>query len=454
MYSDREPMFSPRKSGTGMIYTISPSVVFFFTILYSTVMAAFLVYGNLDIFPIFWLLGMIVVKPLYRSGAYWIEASILLLVYLFVKGEAGYRDIYVYLPLASTVLMLAAYKTGMRVLKLSVPLLVIGWFAVILGNSPGGLHQGTQLLIGLNYKTGFLLVCTVLSLAFYSIESARNYPPLRGKADLILCSHSGNTAHYARECMQGMQEAGMDVKLHRFHYYDEFNPDLTGDNLIIAFPVAGWKPPWPLVSYLIKKLPRGRGKPCFVLYTSAGGPENAGIVAWVILTMKGYHVAGRSWAMYPLNVVTFRLGTKKIWRFIDTLTPFKAGLEEAKQCGREFAGKKAAGIPFIFWPFPLFIAGFILDNKWTNMFLYRNKSWKRRCTKCGLCISSCPSQRLHKNEAGYPHARGTCSLCLLCINICPTNAMQLLFWSEYGQPYSPRWPELVITKKEKSLQQQ
>jgi ferredoxin len=435
-----------------MLYKISPNAVFLLTIIYSAVMAVFLVYSNLDFFPIFWLLGMIIVKPLYRSGAYWMEASILLLVYLFVKGEAGYRDMYVYLPLVSTVLMLAAHKTGMRLLKLSVPLVVIGWFMAILNNSPEGLYQGTQLLIALNYKTGFIFACSVLSLVFYGIEGARNYPPMSGKADLILCSHSGNTAHYAREFARGMHGAGMDVKLHRFHYYDEFNPDLTADNLIVAFPVSGWKPPWPLVSYLIKKLPRGGGKPCFVLFTSAGGPENAAIVTWLLLTLKGYRVTGHCWAMYPMNVVTFRLGTKKMWQCIDKLVPFQAGLNEAKQCGQEFAIKGVAGIPFIFWPFPLSIAGFILDNKWTNIFLYRNNSWKRRCTKCGLCISSCPSQRLYKNDAGYPHARGTCSLCLLCINICPTNAMQLLFWSEYGQPYSPRWPELVITKKGKLFQ--
>jgi len=54
--------------------------------------------------------------------------------------------------------------------------------------------------------------------------------------------------------------------------------------------------------------------------------------------------------------------------------------------------------------FPLSIAGFILDNRWTNAFLCRNRSWKRRCTKCGLCVSVCPLQRLHDDDTGpHPH---------------------------------------------------
>jgi ferredoxin len=310
-------------------YHYSPIIAFTLSTIYAAAIALSLLYFKFDFFPLFWLIGMVIVRPLYRSGSFWMEASILLLLYLLARGDAG-----------------------------------------------------------------------------------------------------------------------MPAELHRFHYYEDFSPELPGDNLVVAFPVSGWKPPWPLVSYLARKLPPGRGKPAFVLYTSAGGPENAGVVAWMILTLRGYRVAGRCWATYPMNVVTFRPGTKRMWQAIDKLTPTTGSIDEAGQFGREFAKGRQTGLPFIFWPFPLFIAGFLLDNRWTNVFLYRNRSWKRRCTRCGLCVSACPSQRLHADEEGYPRAKGTCSLCMLCINICPVNAMQMLFWSEYGQPHVPRWPELVVREKE------
>jgi ferredoxin len=424
-------------------YHYSPIIAFTLSTIYAAAIALSLLYFKFDFFPLFWLIGMVIVRPLYRSGSFWMEASILLLLYLLARGDAGYLNMYTYLPLVSTVLMLTSYKTDSRFFRLCAPLLVITWLMTLYLASSSGPD-----LYAMNSKTWFILVCAAVGLVIYTLDSARVYPPVSGRSDVILCSNSGNTAHYARRFMEGMRDAGMPAELHRFHYYEDFSPELSGDNLVVAFPVSGWKPPWPLVSYLARKLPPGRGKPAFVLYTSAGGPENAGVVAWMILTLRGYRVAGRCWATYPMNVVTFRPGTKRMWQAIDKLTPTTGSIDEAGQFGREFARGRQTGLPFIFWPFPLFIAGFLLDNRWTNVFLYRNRSWKRRCTRCGLCVSACPSQRLHADEEGYPRAKGTCSLCMLCINICPVNAMQMLFWSEYGQPYVPRWPELVVRKKE------
>ncbi len=87
-----------------------------------------------------------------------------------------------------------------------------------------------------------------------------------------------------------------------------------------------------------------------------------------------------------------------------------------------------------------------MDNKWVDTLLYRNRAWRRRCDGCAQCVLYCPAERLKMIE-GYPRARGTCMICLGCVNICPRNAMHLLFWTEYGNPYRPRWPELVVKKK-------
>jgi formate hydrogenlyase subunit 6/NADH:ubiquinone oxidoreductase subunit I len=50
---------------------------------------------------------------------------------------------------------------------------------------------------------------------------------------------------------------------------------------------------------------------------------------------------------------------------------------------------------------------------------------------------------------GYPRARGACVICLGCVNLCPSNAMHLLCWTEYGHPYRPRWPALVVKSKKR-----
>jgi ferredoxin len=265
------------------------------------------------------------------------------------------------------------------------------------------------------------------------------------KIDVIISSYSGNTAHFADLFLRGAQETDLDVTQHRFHHYKSFNPVFRGDALVIAFPIYGCKPPWPFLYYLVFKLPSGKGKAAYILYTCIGGAENAGILCWLILTLKGYRVMGRNMAVYPLNVPTFRLGTKKLWKFLDTLLPRNSEVDFQKECGRKFARGENSGIPFIFALTPAFLAGILIDNKFFDTFLYRNHVLKKRCNQCGICIDFCPAERL-KMVKNYPKAKGTCMLCLGCINNCPKNAMHMWFWTEYGQPYNPKYKRFLNLK--------
>ncbi len=285
---------------------------------------------------------------------------------------------------------------------------------------------------------------TLIRVSTYAVDTIRQsnsyYPQ---KIDVILCSSSGNTGHYTQKFVDSMQGDGRNVVVHRFHRKEEFNPVLGGDTLVLAFPVSGWKPPWPLTEYLFRNLPRGKGKPAFILYTAAGGPENAGFIAWTLLALKGYRVVGRLWSVYPLNVPTFRLGPKSLWRFIDSLTPFKKDIDLLTTAAKEFSRGERTGLPLVLWPTPLMLIGFLFDNRWINRFLYRTYVWRKRCVGCNFCVNYCPINRF-STESGIPKARGTCSLCFGCVNHCPKNAMQMRFWSEYGQPYKSRWSKFIV----------
>jgi hypothetical protein len=332
--------------GIKMQKKIKQLMVFALSVAFCAGAALSIRFHHVESFPLFWLIGMLILRPMYQSNVYWMEASILFVVWLVARGEAGPREMYAYLPLISAVLMLGAHATGIRCIRISVIPLIVVWFMWVSAPAPDEaffIAPGAMKYLSpcanhhvapcvMNYKTWFILACTAFGMLVFGYDALRGYPSIFGKSDMIICSHSGNTAHFAREFMKGMNEAGMEVKLHRFHYYKDFNPNLEGDSLVIAFPVSGWKPPWPFVSYLIGKLPRGRGKPAFIIYSSYGGPENAGIVAWTILTLKGYRVAGRHWAIYPMNVATFRLGTKRMWRFIDALTAMKSKCQIKTSC--------------------------------------------------------------------------------------------------------------------------
>lgn len=166
----------------------------------------------------------------------------------------------------------------------------------------------------------------------------------------------------------------------------------------------------------------------------------------MILRFKGWKPCGRFWAIYPINVTTFRIGPRFLWRFLDRLVPLGADRAGAAAHGGAFAEGRAGGFPVLVWPLPLFVAGILVDNKWIDTVVYRNRAWRRRCDGCELCVSYCPAERLRMVD-GYPRASGTCMLCLGCVNMCPRNAMHLLGWTEYGQPYRSRWPDLIVRRK-------
>jgi len=291
-----------------------------------------------------------------------------------------------------------------------------------------------------------VVAAAALTLAIAALDLAAPRHPAPRAVDVVVNSASGNTMHLTQRFCEGIESAGAQVTVHRFHYYRDFRAELTGDALAVAFPIYGFKPPWPMLAWLLRGLPRGGGRPAYVLYSAAGGPENASLLLWLILRGKGWRPAGRSWGVYPLNVATFRWGPRALWRFLDRLVPLPTDAAAVRAHGAAFGRGEPAGYPFLIWPLPLFIGGILIDNKWVDTPLYRNYAWRRRCNGCGICVAFCPAQRLYLKD-GRPRARGTCTLCLGCINVCPRRAMELRFWSEYGRPYPPRWPKLVVRRR-------
>ena len=414
-----------------------PIIIYCISIFYSIGILFSIYYLNFGFFPLFWLAGMLILKPIYKSDSYWMDGFWFLMIWLIARGDAGHHDSFIHLSFILFILIFAGYSLQSKI----IPFLTILISAIAISVA------AYKDFNNMNFYKYFLISTTILGLIIYFIDSIRSRTVISGKIDFILSSYSGNTGHYSNVFIESARKAGAEINIHRFHYYKEFKAVLNGNSLIISFPVFGWKPPWHLAEYILSKLPRGNGKPAFILYSSYGGPENAGFIAWLLLTIKGYRVIGRNWAMYPMNVATFRIGTSNMWKNIDLKTPSERDISDIKECAQKLISQQKAGLPIFFIPFFLFIIGFLLDNKWINIFIYRNYAWRRRCNKCGKCINACPSQRLYFDKNKYPAAKGTCALCLLCINICPTNAMQLRFWTEYGHPYNPRWPEFVIKNK-------
>jgi ferredoxin len=347
-------------------------------------------------------------------------------------GIGSHTALVTLFPLIAGIWLIGSYRLPSRI---ALPLAWIGSLVWLIA--------GYESLLSL--KPAYLIVPVgsgiLMLMIFSQMKMSAKRVPVK-HIDCLISSYSANTAHYANAFIRGACQQGTDVTVHRFHRFKSFNLALQGDALMVAFPVYGCKPPWPLLNFLIFKLPAGRGKPAFIAYTCIGGAENAGMLCWLILTIKGYRVTGRTMTIYPLNTPTFRLGPKRIWSWLDSRLPDRRDVELQRCSGRDFAAGRCSGVPFIFGLTPGFLVGILLDNKLLDRVLYRNHVMKKRCTGCGLCIDICPAQRLTM-QRGYPKAGGDCMICMSCVNICPVNAMHLWGWTEYGNRYPPKYREFL-----------
>lgn len=379
-------------------------------------------------------LAILLTWPLFRSPGLAADfCVVMVMVDWLLGGRGGGGAHFLYLPVITAVFVTTAQQTRSRWGPLLAALASAAWW--LAGHPPPPATYGPKqwLLLG-----SALTMLTIFALMSFQAPRRR-----LGSIDLVLCSWSGNTAHFADRFRAGAEEAGSRVHLHRFHHFRDFRADLSAEALVIAFPVIGCKPPWPFLNYLLFHLPRGRGKSAAILYSCIGGAENAGLLCWVILTLKGYRVIGRNMSISPLNVPTFRLGPRRWWEWLDRRLPLRSEAAEQEKFGRRFADGFPDGIPFVVALTPATLVGILVDNRWLDRLLYRNYVFRRRCTGCGLCVRYCPAGRLRLVN-GRPRPSGTCALCLGCVNLCPTGAMQLRFWTEYGTPYRPRWRQWVV----------
>jgi ferredoxin len=381
-----------------------------------------------------WLLGAVLILAALPAWSVLVELSLFPLLYLIVGAVLPIPGQILSFPFVVALLVILAHPLRSR---LAPGLVVLGALAsldpwALWATPPSGWLAWTLLGAG-----AFALLTVLLAVGRHAA------PPRH--IDLLLCSYTGNTAHYARAFAAAAEQVGAQVTEHRFHHYRDFRSDFCGDALVVAFPVAGWNPMWPVLEYLLFRLPRGNGKAAFILYTSAGGPENTHLVPWLALWLRGYRVMGRLGAMYPLNIPIVRLPSTRFMRWFDTFLPRTSDVRLVERAAQAFCRGERTGLGLALFPCVLFILGPLTYNRYIN-YIFRSYSWKRLCNDCQRCIRYCPSERLYMKN-GRVRSKGTCVLCMGCANICPTDAMQVLFLTELGNPYHPRWPKLLVKRK-------
>lgn len=365
------------------------------------------------------------------------EVAIIPLLWVILDNYTSPSGPLWLLPVVGAVLPLLAYRLNSRIAALMTVGIIVMWIDPVL-LVQGGLPHWAKLffLISVGFSSLFFLVATLRG----------RFKPLQS-VDAIISSYSGNSAYLADQFLNKLKEEGVEVKEHRFHYFHDWKANFEADALVIAFPIYCFSIPWALLNFLIKELPRGRGKPAYILYTAAGLPENSALLAWLVLTLKGYRVVGRMWSISPVNMVLLRPGFKRMWDKLDKAYPLFGDHQLAREAATQFARGRLGGLCFHHYPAPLWALMPLFYNKWLCRTYVYNYVRKKRCTKCNICVQVCPAERISDGVNGFPKGQGDCLICYNCVNLCPTNAMQLAGMSEMGVPYRPRWRRFVVRKK-------
>jgi hypothetical protein len=170
-----------------------------------------------------------------------------------------------YTAMVTAVLLLMGHGPSSLARALTLPA-AAAWFLITIG-VPGGYSTFGWIVLG----------SSAVALVMFAV-GWRKLPSAPRHVDVVVNSASGNTMHFAQSFIDGVRAAGAAVTVHRFHYFRDFQARLDGDALAVAFPVYGFKPPWPFLVWLLRYLPNGRGRPAFVLYSCAIGAENAGLL--------------------------------------------------------------------------------------------------------------------------------------------------------------------------------
>ncbi len=237
---------------------------------------------------------------------------------------------------------------------------------------------------------------------------------MRKLVDFYYFSGTGNTLLIVKAMKKTFEEKGVEVRLRRI----EKNPVIDSDSDIIglAFPVAV-QGTYPFVWNFIKSLPPSYGKKIFMVDTMES--FSGGVIGPMkkIVKRKGYRPIGALEIRMPSNLLN-----KKIDMDENSLK-IKSGIEKAEK----YAEKLLSGqtewkrVPVISDFMSIFSKSKILWRLFRKLF--KMKSDKDKCTKCGLCEKLCPVDNV--TVENLVHFDNSCVFCIRCVSFCPAEAISI-----------------------------
>lgn len=265
---------------------------------------------------------------------------------------------------------------------------------------------------------------------------------------ILLFSGTGNT-RYAAEMLS--RETGDSII--KINETKAEGLKLTGDRLVLMFPIYAWGPA-PLMVEYFRKLPRQmiddivrRDIPVSIVCTCGDEAGNGVEVMRSEIEKRGLTLAGAWTIIMPnvyillpgFNVDSTELAERKLDSAVGRVRRIGRSMLEGDYAFDVMRGSHPGLKTSLVYP--------LFKKYGIN---YRRWHWTKECIGCGKCATVCPVRNISM-KGGHPDWGANCLSCLACYGICPTHAVAYGKITEHkGQYFCHRSVTLTPPAQESS----
>lgn len=257
----------------------------------------------------------------------------------------------------------------------------------------------------------------------------RKMKTTKPKSALVLWySQAGHTARNGRLIARTLEKLGLTVKALDIRKFDE-SAMPSFDLIVMGTPVYYLDVPGNVRTWL-EAIPSIEGIPV-AAYSTFGGPgDNQYNTAWYLLDLladKGGIPAGiATFGNMSTFAPTWSMGNeKRILKYRDR--PNGEIYEKVREFARQVVMTVRGGTAPVIRK--EFYAGEFLKGsfqvKLTKVMISRHTINRDRCTRCGICVDTCPVGAI--DIVNYAVDRKACIACMGCVNNCPSQAVEMTF---------------------------
>lgn len=239
----------------------------------------------------------------------------------------------------------------------------------------------------------------------------------------ILCIYftgTYHTEHLVNRIKEEKEKDGNSVSLLSVSSSADIKDISSFDEVIFSYPIYAFRAPKPYIDYL-KKL-RFRKETEYYVYKQSGEPfsynNSSSCQIEKLLKKQGCHLSGEFHFLYPYNILfaydeEWKKKLKEYNEYEMMIASYytENHIQHLTNCS--FLKKKITGMISHLQHFGAKINGPLYHVK------------KKDCSKCHLCLKSCPYQNISLDKKGYPVFHSHCAMCMRCSYCCPKDCIKI-----------------------------